>query len=227
MAIANDNQSGDTSAEPHESSEFSPRQNAVLAVALSMLVDGGEKALTTAGLAKAANCSKESLYKWFGDRDGILAAIVVYQASKVRGVDERATPSTPEAFKTALTAFAEDLLAVLLSNTSLALNRLSIGQTPGESTRGDNPGLGAILVDKGKRRIEGRAIHLLTHGKRQRFIAFDDAATAYSTLYGLIIGDAHIRALLGDDPQISEDGQKAHAALAVDQFLTLHSIERF
>ncbi len=56
--------------------EFSPRQNAVLDSALRLLVDGGEKALTTAGVARAANCSKESLYKWFGDRDGILSAMI-------------------------------------------------------------------------------------------------------------------------------------------------------
>lgn len=209
---------GQTKHSSEGSADFSPRQNAVLAVALQMLVEGGDKALTTAGLAKAANCSKESLYKWFGDRNGILAAIVTYQASKVRAVDERATPSTPEAFETALKAFAEDLLSVLLSGTSLALNRLSIG-----AVRGDQAGLGAVLVDKGKRRIEDRATHLLAHGKRQRFIAFDDAAQAYSTLYGLIIGDAHIRALLGDDPCISDDQRAARAALAVKQFLTLHT----
>ena len=67
-----------------EPSEFSPRQNAVLEQALQLLVDGGEKALTTAGVARAANCSKESLYKWFGDRDGLLSAMIAYQASKVR-----------------------------------------------------------------------------------------------------------------------------------------------
>lgn len=205
------------------SNEFSPRQNAVLSVALQMLVEGGDKALTTAGLAKAANCSKESLYKWFGDRNGILAAIVVFQASKVRAVDEKVTPATSEAFKTALTAFAEDLLAVLLSGTSVALNRLSIGQTPGEQARGDQTSLGSVLVDKGKRRIEDRATHLLAHGKRQRFIAFDDASQAYSTLYGLIIGDAHIRALLGDDPGMTSDQQTVQAARAVEQFLTLHT----
>ena len=53
-----------------QTSEFTPRQNAVLAEALRLLVEGGDKAVTTAGLARAANCSKESLYKWFGDRDG-------------------------------------------------------------------------------------------------------------------------------------------------------------
>ncbi len=63
---------------------FTQRQADVLASALALLVEGGEKALTTAGLARAANCSKESLYKWFGDRDGLLAAVIAYQASKVR-----------------------------------------------------------------------------------------------------------------------------------------------
>ena len=63
---------------------FTPRQRAVLDKALGLLLEGGERALTTAGLARAANCSKESLYKWFGDRDGLLAAMISHQASKVR-----------------------------------------------------------------------------------------------------------------------------------------------
>ncbi|HEX2147722.1 MAG TPA: TetR/AcrR family transcriptional regulator, partial [Pseudorhizobium sp.] len=63
--------------------EFTPRQNEVLEQALRLLVEGGDKALTTSGLARAANCSKESLYKWFGDRDGLLAAMIAHQASKV------------------------------------------------------------------------------------------------------------------------------------------------
>ena len=64
--------------------EFTPRQQAVLDCALQLLVGGGEKGLTTAGLARAANCSKESIYKWFGDRDGLLTATVQWQAAKVR-----------------------------------------------------------------------------------------------------------------------------------------------
>ncbi len=67
--------------------QFSPRQIAVLDQALRLLVEGGDKALTTSGLARAANCSKESLYKWFGDREGLLAAMIAHQASKVRTAD--------------------------------------------------------------------------------------------------------------------------------------------
>lgn len=46
-------------SEVGQSSEFSPRQNAVLEQALRLLVDGGEKALTTSGVARAANCSRK------------------------------------------------------------------------------------------------------------------------------------------------------------------------
>ena len=193
-----------------------------MAVALSLLVEGGEKALTTAGLARAAGCSKESLYKWFGDRNGLLEAVVTFQASKVRAIDERATPATAEAFKDALVAFAEDLLTVLLSETSLALNRLSIG-----AVRRDEAGLGDVLLQQGKKRIEARATHLLAHGKHQRFISFDQANDAYTSLYGLIIGDLHIRALLGDQPGLSDAARQAQATRAVDDFLLLHTHERF
>ena len=62
------------SADPINAQDFSPRQNAVLDQALRLLVEGGEKALTTSGLARAANCSKESLYKWFGDRSLMIAS---------------------------------------------------------------------------------------------------------------------------------------------------------
>src|SRR5689334_6123671 len=75
------------SSQSSPSVEFSPRQSAVLAEALRLLVEGGDKALTTAGLARAASCSKESLYKWFGDRDGLLAAMISFQQSKVRTVE--------------------------------------------------------------------------------------------------------------------------------------------
>ena len=59
------------------------RQQAVLDAVLDLLVEGGDQ-ITMTAVAKRASCSKETLYKWFGDRDGLLAATVRWQASKVR-----------------------------------------------------------------------------------------------------------------------------------------------
>jgi AcrR family transcriptional regulator len=139
--------------------EFTPRQNEVLASALRLVVEGGEKALTTAAVARAANCSKESLYRWFGDRDGLLAAIVAHQASKVRVPHENDDQLSASAFRERLVTFAEDLLTVLAGDTSLALNRLAIGQ----ASREGSP-LGRLLLERGRLRIATRARVLLEAG---------------------------------------------------------------
>ena len=155
---------------PDAAPEFSPRQQVVLQHALTLLVEGGEKALTTAGLARTASCSKESLYKWFGDRDGLLAAVVAYQASQVQFPSEAGATADAATFRAHVTAFVEALLGVLFSETSLALNRLSIGQSNTNSNR-----LGHLLLVRGKHMISSRARTMLESGRRHGLLKFDDA----------------------------------------------------
>ena len=62
------------------SDTFTPRQQAVLTAALDLLVEAGD-GLTMTAVARRASCSKETLYKWFGDRDGLLTATVQWQAA--------------------------------------------------------------------------------------------------------------------------------------------------
>ena len=197
-------------------SDVTKRQNEVLASALRLVVEGGEKALTTAALARAANCSKESLYKWFGDRDGLLAAIVAHQAAKVRVPHEPSTIMDRAAFRDRLITFAEDLLSVLAGDTSLALNRLATAHASREGAP-----LGRLLLERGRERVAVRARALLEAGKTQRHVAFDDATDAYRTLYGLIVRDAHGRWLLGETPSGTEADFAARARKAVSQFLIL------
>ncbi|WP_136656372.1 TetR/AcrR family transcriptional regulator [Nitratireductor sp. XY-223] len=196
---------------------FTPRQNAVLETALRLLVEGGGGALTTARIARAANCSKESLYKWFGDRDGLLAAIITYQASKVRVPGTGPLPETAAAFREHLEQFASDLLTVLSGDVSLALNRLAIGQ----ASR-DDAHLGRLVLERGRRMIGQRAGVLLEAGRQRGFIRFDSRDAAFRTLYGLVIRDFHVRQLLGDTLLPEEADISAQAKSAIDQFFTLY-----
>lgn len=210
----------ETAAADSGTEDFGPRQADVLEAALALLVEGGDKGFTTARLARAANCSKESLYKWFGDRSGLLAAMVTYQASKVRVAGSlKARPGADE-FRRQLTDFARDLLTVLSGPTSLALNRLAIG----EAGRTDAQ-LGHLLTERGRRAIEERAKKLLDTGKRAGLIRFDDREEAFATLYGLIVGDMHVRMLLGETvPALSGDTAiSAQAARAIEKFHRLYA----
>ncbi len=200
------------------SAKFTPRQSVVLAEALRLLVEGGDKALTTSGLARAANCSKESLYKWFGDRDGLLAAMISFQQSKVRTADRSGERLSVEALREHLEIFARDLLEVLGGDVSLALNRLAIGQSSRDGSK-----LGKLLLEHGRHEIDRRARALIEAGKRSGLLRFDDADDAYHTLYGLVVSDLHVRMLLGEQglKDITRQARKA-----VDAFIILHGTQK-
>ncbi|MCR9135519.1 MAG: TetR/AcrR family transcriptional regulator [Alphaproteobacteria bacterium] len=200
-----------------EEDGFTPRQSAVLQSALNLLVRGGDRALTTAGVAKAANCSKESLYKWFGDRDGLLAAVISFQASKVRATTAGKAPRDADAFRDHLVRFAQDLLDVLSGDVSLALNRLAIGQAGNQDTH-----LGLLVLARGRRMIGQRAGALLETGRQLGFLAFGDPEEAYQTLYGLIVRDLHVRQLLGEELADTEQDFEKQAIAAIDQFFRLY-----
>jgi AcrR family transcriptional regulator len=198
--------------------QFSPRQTEVLEQALRLLVEGGDKALTTSGLARAASCSKESLYKWFGDRDGLLAAMIAYQASKVRTTDRSGEKLTEDVLKQRLEQFSRDLLEVLAGDVSLALNRLAIGQTSRDGSK-----LGKLLVEHGRRQIDRRAMALIEAGKRAGLLRFDNADAAYHSFYGLIVSDLHVRMLLGEQG-LKHNARQAERA--VEAFLSLHGVQQ-
>lgn len=202
-----------------EPNAFTPRQNAVLEEALRLLVDGGEKALTTSGVARAANCSKESLYKWFGDRDGLLSAMISYQASKVRTYERDGERLTSASLREHLALFGRDLLEVLAGDVSLALNRLAIGQTSREGGK-----LGNLLLERGRGQIDRRARALIDAGRRAGLLRFDDGEEAYRTLYGLIVSDLHVRLLLGERP--AKKDFEPRAEKAVHAFMQLFGSDR-
>lgn len=199
---------------------FTDRQSQVLEAGLALLVAGGEKAITTAGLARAANCSKESLYKWFGDREGVLSAMIAYQASKVRVPAVAASANrSAEDFRADFEAFGNDLLSVLSGSTSVALNRLAIGQASAEGAP-----LGQLLVSRGRAHIRDRAKALLEAARRAGHLRFDDAEEAFETLYALLVRDTHVRMLLGE--KLADVGlpgkQKSKVQRALDQFYRLY-----
>ena len=202
-------------------SAFTPRQNAVLETALGLLVEGGDRALTTARIARAASCSKESLYKWFGDRDGLLAAMITYQASKVRAPGPGGLPASAAVFRDQLVQFATDLLNVLSGDVSLALNRLAIGQASAEDAK-----LGRLVLERGRRVVGLQARALLEGGRRRNFVRYDDPDAAFRTLYGLITRDFHVRMLLGDALDARERDFEMQARSAIEQFFHLHGTDR-
>lgn len=188
------------------------RQVEVLDAALALLVEKGDR-LTMEAVARRASCSKETLYKWFGDRDGLLTAVVRWQASRVQAGAYDAASLDAAGLRAGLTDFAANWLRVVSGKTSIALNRAAAGKAE----------LGQIVLAEGRFAIGERVKALLEAGREARLLAFDDAETAFRTLFGLVARDVQIRLLLGEPLRLTEADIKRDAARAADQFLTLYS----
>jgi AcrR family transcriptional regulator len=195
------------------------RQKDVLDAALALLVEAGD-ALTMTSVARRASCSKESLYKWFGDRDGLLTATVQWQASKVRAV-----PVDPEAFDLAsLTAglqrFASDWLHVLSGTISVALNRVAVGHAGS-----DKHDLGVIVLENGPFAMARRLKPLLELGRDTGLLHFYETDEAFRTFFGLVVRDVQIRLLLGDRLELTDASIERDSLRATQQFLALYGAQ--
>src|ERR1041384_385445 len=147
---------------------LSERQQALLDAVLALMVEQGDQ-LTMTAVARRASCSKETLYKWFGDREGLLTATVQWQASKVRAGNYDRQKLDAGALRENLKRFAANWLEVISSPTSIALNRIGVSQA---ASRDGN--LGSIMLANGRFAIGERLKPVLEAGREAGLIAFDD-----------------------------------------------------
>jgi AcrR family transcriptional regulator len=194
----------------------SRRQEEVLDAVLDLLAEGHD-ALTMSAVAQRASCSKETLYKWFGDRDGLLTATVRWQASKVRAGSYDGERLDASALQAGLEAFAANWLEVISSRTSIALNRVAIGHA-GSGTSN----LGEIVLANGRFAIGERLKPLLEAARDAGLLAFEDTETAFRTFFGLVGRDVQIRLLLGDSLKLTKTEVARDAGRATQQFLALY-----
>ncbi len=198
------------------SDEPTARQQAVLDAVLALMVEEGDQ-LTMSAVARRASCSKETLYKWFGDRDGLLTATVQWQAARVRADNFDRQALDAARLRKSLKDFAQNWLSVIVSDTSIALNRVAIGHAGSGKSN-----LGGIVLANGRFAIGERLKPVLEAGRDAGLLSFEDTETAFRTLFGLIGRDIQIRLLLGDSLRLSGAEIERDADRAIDQFLALH-----
>ena len=197
------------------------RQRQVLDAALALMVEQGDQ-LTMTAVASRASCSKETLYKWFGDRDGLLTATVQWQAAKVTvGAIDRERLDL-DSLAARLEEFAVNWLSVISTKTSIALNRMAIAHA-GSDKRNPGHDLGAIVLENGRFAIARRLKPVLEAGRDAGLLAFDDSEAAFRTFFGLVARDVQTRLLLGDRFAQTKADIARDAAVAAKQFLTLYA----
>jgi AcrR family transcriptional regulator len=200
----------------HRDEVFTPRQQAVLTAALELLVEGGD-ALTMTAVARRASCSKETLYKWFGDRDGLLTATVQWQAAKVRVPHVDRHRLDAGTLRGSVEQFGRDLLATLAGEVSVTLNRLAVTDAGAQKR-----GLGTIVLENGRLEMGRRLKPVLEAGRDARLLRFESSEEAFRSFFGLVVRDVQIRLLLGEGLKLSPAEIEKDVQRATEQFFALY-----
>jgi AcrR family transcriptional regulator len=189
--------------------ESTARRAYVLDATFAVLVDRGYQNLTMTAVARRAGASKETLYSWFGNKQGLIAALVHDQAAdtEARLIDVLAESAD---VRQVLADFAVGLLLLLTGDRSVALNRAAM----------TDPELANLLLREGRRRTGALVEHYLAQAHSRGELHAPHPAESFEMLYGLIVRDTQIRVLLGE-PAPPRDALERRAEAAVHQFLAL------
>lgn len=193
--------------------ERAARRIEILETALRVLAEEGYPATTMTRVAQAAGASKETLYAWFGDKHGLIAAVVEHAESETVAELEDALPRDAEP-RQVLIGFADGLLDLLLGPAAISIGRAAIS----EATTA--PELGQLVLVHGRYRT-GAIVEGYLAGLHERGVIHAlDPAAAFALLFGLVVEDRQLRVLLGEKPP-PPAVLRSHAQTSVDRFLAL------
>lgn len=171
------------------------RQQQIEDAAYEVLEAKGYGGTSMLGIAKRARASNETLYNWYGDKQGLFQALVTRNAEEVKE-HLKAELETDHDAISILGTLGPKLLDLLTGDRAVALNRAAAADSSGE--------LGATLSKAGREAVFPLLEQVLLRARDEGALAFDDTAQAVALYLDLLIGDQQIRRVIGRLPSPSK-----------------------
>ena len=172
-------------------------------VAYALLDQHGYAGCSMLRIAKAAKASNETLYRWYGSKDGLFETMVRDNAAETRAALEEALAQARPPIE-ALRTIGPIFLAMLCGQKAVALNRAAAADATGA--------LGAALSKAGREEVFPLFAALITPlcdgGDR-------DPGEVTGLYLSLLIGDWQIKRVAhhAPEPQTAEIAQRCERAL--------------
>ncbi len=194
----------------------SQRQKEIEEAAYSVLEEKGYGGTSMLGIARKSRASNETLYNWYGDKQGLFQALVTRNAEEVKGHLEKELETDHDALSI-LGTLGPKLLTLLTGDRAVALNRAAAADSSGE--------LGATLSKAGREAVLPLLERVFLRAREDGQLDFEDAGEAVGLYLDLLIGDQQIRRVIGRLPVPSRKFGQDRADRAVKHLRLLLSPE--
>lgn len=187
----------------------------ILNAAFEVLQARGYGATQTREIAARAKVSKRDIYRHFGNKDGIFAALVAARAERMRGPALNPAVDSREAFATTLRHVGANLLEQLYDPAVVSMFRLAIASAEGSA------GLARILERTAFQPINRALTDMMGRAVEAR-VATGEPPRLAEQFVALLTGRTHVAILLGIAKPPRRADRARHSAAAVDAFLNLY-----
>lgn len=188
------------------------RQQQIEDAAYEVLEAKGYDGTSMLGIARQARASNETLYNWYGDKQGLFQALVTRNAAEVREHLESELKTDHDALSI-LGTLGPKLIDLLTGDRAIALNRAAAADGSGE--------LGATLSKAGREAVVPLLEEVFLRAKADGQLNFESAGDAVGLYLDLLIGDLQIRRVIGRQPRPSKAVRDSRAARAVEHIRAL------
>ena len=192
------------------------RQQQIETAAYALLEEKGYAGTSMLAIARKARASNETLYNWYGDKQGLFKALVTRNAAEVKSLLEEELAADEKPMAT-LARFGPRLLELLLGDRAIALNRAAAADPTGE--------LGAVISKAGRETVLPLLVQVLEQAKRQGDLSFDQPEEIAALYMNLLVGDLQIRRVIGRAPAPSSEFCQERSELALWRFSRLLVLE--
>lgn len=181
------------------------RQEQIEVAAYQLLEQKGYAGTSMQGIARLAKASNETLYNWYGDKQGLFKALVARNAAEVKTLLEEELSAQRDALGI-LGLLGPRLLSLLLGSRAIALNRAAAADSSGA--------LGQALSQAGRESVAPLLIQVLERAKVAGKLFYDRSDQAVVLYLDLLVGDLQIRRVIGvlpppDDAFCQERSERA------------------
>jgi len=192
------------------------RRRAILDAANALFLEKGFEATTLSEIVARSGGSLATLYELFGNKPGLLDAMVVERCDRIAEIIDSVALADLEPAE-ALRAIARQFFDLLNDTTGIALFRVIVAEAHRQ------PELGRAFYEAGPAAGRRTMARYLAGQAARGGLRIDDAEEAATFFFHMLLGDRQMRLLCGLEAETSGSEVERHINRTVDAFVRLYT----
>ncbi len=193
------------------SSRTEARREAILDAAKGLFLEKGFQQTSLCDILRRSKGSRSTLYKLFGNKEGLLEAMIQESTDEAWGILQTWLTDHPAASEQALVDLGCRFMKTLLAPGALAVHRVLVSEAPRV------PEQAAFFFEAGPERTKARLTAWFAEAQDVGDFVDGEPALLAELFLGMVFGDTFFRRVLGLSVELDQAAieQKVRTAVAV------------